>query len=158
MSDNAANVAHAFIAGLTVGGIAAAIAFGAVSCSEIDARQKRSASQREDLQLSLAPTSSALWGALVGSEMVERIAEALGEADAKDDPNLEISRLRTLTHAAANIFAHCMVESGVCCCGDDMKNHSDPMSCGHAPTDHGAYMVGLWLEEYAKSPHAGDEV
>lgn len=27
------------------------------------------------------------------------------------------------------------VASGVCCCGDSMENHADPMSCGHIPVD-----------------------
>ena len=35
---------------------------------------------------------------------------------------------------------------GVCCCGDDMKTHSDPMSCGHSPVDMGDYYAQSALE------------
>jgi hypothetical protein len=35
---------------------------------------------------------------------------------------------------------------GVCCCGDDMERHSDPMSCGHVPVDAGEYYHGKTIE------------
>ena len=35
---------------------------------------------------------------------------------------------------------------GVCCCGDSMDRHSDPMSCGHSPVDMGDYYAGQALE------------
>lgn len=35
---------------------------------------------------------------------------------------------------------------GVCCCGDSMDRHSDPMSCGHSPVDMGDYYAGKALE------------
>lgn len=34
---------------------------------------------------------------------------------------------------------HADMSDGVCCCGDSMEGHSDPMSCGHSPTDMGEY-------------------
>ena len=37
-------------------------------------------------------------------------------------------------------------EEGVCCCGDSMDRHSDPMSCGHSPVDMGDYYAGKALE------------
>ena len=40
-----------------------------------------------------------------------------------------------------NIAAHCAIEDGSCCCGDDMKNHPSPMNCGHTPVDHGSYVA-----------------
>jgi len=40
-------------------------------------------------------------------------------------------------------LAQCSVESGVCCCGDDMAKHSNPMNCGHSPVDSGAYYTEL---------------
>ena len=44
------------------------------------------------------------------------------------------------------LAAHCSIEEGVCCCGDDMKNHSVPMNCGHSPTDHGEYIAEMLVE------------
>ena len=37
------------------------------------------------------------------------------------------------------VAANCTIESGVCCCGDDMDRHGIPLDCGHSPVDHGAY-------------------
>jgi hypothetical protein len=39
------------------------------------------------------------------------------------------------------------VSSGVCCCGDDMEKHADPMSCGHAPVDQWDHSLSQWLKE-----------
>lgn len=35
---------------------------------------------------------------------------------------------------------------GVCCCGDDMDAHADPMFCGHSPVDAGHYYHGKAIE------------
>jgi hypothetical protein len=40
-----------------------------------------------------------------------------------------------------NIAHHCDITDGCCCCGEDMTNHSEPMSCGHSPVDHGSYVA-----------------
>jgi hypothetical protein len=37
------------------------------------------------------------------------------------------------------VSQHCTIEDGVCCCGEAMKGHANPMSCGHSPVDYGAY-------------------
>ena len=42
------------------------------------------------------------------------------------------------------------VSSGVCCCGESMDRHSDPMSCGHSPVDQWDWSLSLWLEEIGK--------
>jgi len=34
---------------------------------------------------------------------------------------------------------HADMSEGVCCCGDNMEGHSDPMNCGHSPVDMGEY-------------------
>lgn len=39
------------------------------------------------------------------------------------------------------------VQSGVCCCGDNMANHPEPMSCGHMAVDQWDYSLKLWCEE-----------
>lgn len=31
------------------------------------------------------------------------------------------------------------IKSGVCCCGDGMERHGNPMDCGHSPVDSGEY-------------------
>lgn len=61
----------------------------------------------------------------------------------------ERDRALRLVDGALSIFDQCAVEAGYCCCGDDMKNHSSPVSCGHSPVDQGEYAVNCWREEYA---------
>lgn len=58
-----------------------------------------------------------------------------------------IAELEGLVQQAEAIFTHCTVSDGVCCCGDSMENHSDPMWCGHSPVDHGGYVADGWLAE-----------
>ena len=38
------------------------------------------------------------------------------------------------------------IKSGVCCCGDDMARHSNPMDCGHSPVDSGEYYSAKTIE------------
>lgn len=52
-----------------------------------------------------------------------------------------------LLEAWINVATHCTIEEGVCCCGDDMDTHAEPMDCGHSPVDHGAYIVESLVEE-----------
>jgi len=42
------------------------------------------------------------------------------------------------------------VASGVCCCGDDMERHGNPMDCGHSPVDMWDYSVIGWREQLDK--------
>lgn len=58
----------------------------------------------------------------------------------------EVERLRGLTTEAIQLVENCSVETGVCCCGEDMERHSTPMNCGHTPTDMGAYQSLQWLD------------
>ena len=51
-------------------------------------------------------------------------------------------RIAALTEALEGCVAaieHADMADGVCCCGDMMEGHSDPMSCGHSPVDQGHY-------------------
>jgi len=41
-----------------------------------------------------------------------------------------------------NVYTHCTIEAGVCCCGDDMNGHQLAMDSNHMPLDHGAYIAG----------------
>lgn len=40
------------------------------------------------------------------------------------------------------------VQSGVCCCGDSMEGHANPMNCGHSPVDMWSYSVLGIREEF----------
>lgn len=42
------------------------------------------------------------------------------------------------------------VSSGVCCCGDDMERHANPMDCGHRPVDQWDHSVLCYAEEVAR--------
>ena len=61
----------------------------------------------------------------------DRIGELIAERDAAN----------ALLEAWVEVAEHCSIEEGVCCCGDNMNGHSHPMSCGHSPVDHGAYIA-----------------
>ena len=45
------------------------------------------------------------------------------------------------------------VSSGVCCCGEGMDRHSDPMSCGHSPRDQWDWSVQCLVEQAKKHDH-----
>ena len=57
----------------------------------------------------------------------------------------ENERLLGLVSSAESIFINCHTSAGVCCCGDNMDGHSDPMACGHSPVDMGEYSASQWL-------------
>ena len=71
----------------------------------------------------------------------------------------EIARLQARVEAAdrlAEALESCVAslgradaKEGVCCCGDSMDQHSDPMYCGHMPTDMGEYYAAQALEAAA---------
>lgn len=42
------------------------------------------------------------------------------------------------------------VESGVCCCGDSMREHPDPMWSGHTPVDMWDHSVQCYVDEHEK--------
>jgi len=78
----------------------------------------------------------------------EEIARLTAERDAAQSDAEALARkcavADALVEAAGcwlNIAAHCAIEDGSCCCGDDMKNHPSPMNCGHTPVDHGSYVA-----------------
>lgn len=56
-----------------------------------------------------------------------------------------------------SLIKYAQVNSGVCCCGDSMDNHSNPMHCGHTPTDMWDYSVYVLLEKYNENfGHLGE--
>ncbi len=89
-------------------------------------------------------------------KLVEAGAKCAAERDAQtaraDAADAEVARLkdenerlRSLVDSAHGIFANCEVSAGVCCCGENMDGHSNPMECGHSPVDMGDYSAGQWL-------------
>ena len=52
-----------------------------------------------------------------------------------------------LLEAWINVAAHCTIEEGVCCCGDNMDTHAKPINCGHSPVDRGVYIAEGLVEE-----------
>lgn len=58
----------------------------------------------------------------------------------------KVVAMRELVGGAQGILMNCDVETGICCCGDAMENHGNPMDCGHSPVDHGSYSAQQWLE------------
>ena len=58
---------------------------------------------------------------------------------AADQFEAELTRQRDLAVEALNawlgIASNCSIESGCCCCGESIENHSSPMMCGHSPVD-----------------------
>lgn len=81
-----------------------------------------------------------------------------GQDTAPADP-LADERVRKLVEAAKgwlDLATHCSIEEGVCCCGDSMQNHSNPMDCGHSPVDHGSY-IAMRLEKRTRAAIAAIE-
>jgi hypothetical protein len=74
-----------------------------------------------------------------------------GEADALAEHHALIEQQRdellTICKNAVGMLENCSVESGVCCCGDDMTRHGSPMACGHSPVDSGAHYAEQLLGE-----------
>ena len=62
---------------------------------------------------------------------------------------VEQHKVKVLTDALESwkgIAENCSIEAGYCCCGEDMKTHSHPMSCGHSPVDMGDGPVSNAME------------
>ena len=84
----------------------------------------------------------------------KRLMDAAGVADAIHEGIDRIEELEAklakavgLLEAWVNVATHCTIEDGVCCCGDNMDTHAEPMDCGHSPVDHGAYIANGLVEE-----------
>lgn len=59
-----------------------------------------------------------------------------------------VEKMRKLLDSANAIMANSNIECGVCCCGDNMKGHGNPMDCGHSPVDMASHSVYLWQKAY----------
>ena len=50
---------------------------------------------------------------------------------AKDNEALAVQHLEKLL----DVLQHCHIETGICCCGDNMEGHDPGYNCGHSPLD-----------------------
>ena len=78
-----------------------------------------------------------VWHSAEGIEATDGLTAYLRE----DAQSARILELEAALREWLSVYQHCSIETGVCCCGDNMANHSNPMDCGHSPTDHGAYFA-----------------
>ena len=63
----------------------------------------------------------------------------------------EVLRLRECLNNWIGIAGNCTIESGCCCCGESMDDHSHPMSCGHSPQDMADGAVNSAIEKTNKA-------
>ena len=56
-----------------------------------------------------------------------------------DPHDAQIATLVEALRGCITAIEHADMADGVCCCGDEMEGHSDPMDCGHTPTDRGEH-------------------
>lgn len=79
-----------------------------------------------------------------------KLALRTGEADAKTtiikELEAKLAKVVETLESWLELSMHCTIEEGVCCCGDSMDTHANPMDCGHVPVDHGAYVAMLLVE------------
>ena len=67
-------------------------------------------------------------------------ARYLAAIDVQPDPrDAQIAALVGALRGCITAIEHADMADGVCCCGDEMEGHSDPMDCGHTPTDRGEH-------------------
>jgi hypothetical protein len=81
-------------------------------------------------------------------EMV--VTTSYDELVISDDDARLIAAAPELLVALGNLLAtleHADLHDGVCCCGDPMEGHSNPMDCGHSPVDAGQYYGSLSIAE-----------
>ena len=75
-------------------------------------------------------------------------AKAAAQADyearilAALEPAPDLAELVEALEACVASLERADTAERVCCCGDSMDAHSDPMNCGHSPVDMGDYYAG----------------
>lgn len=88
----------------------------------------------------------------------EAILRAAWNTRTETQSQATIDELVGALKQAEAILHNCYVTEGVCCCGDDMERHANPMDCGHTPVDHGSYVANQWLEDHAALLAKTDEI
>ena len=93
---------------------------------------------RADIVQALTAESDRLKALVVsqGAQM-QRQSEA---AEAERD------RLREALEVCVASIEHADMSDGVCCCGEEIEGHSDPMHSGHTPVDMGEYHASLAIK------------
>lgn len=92
-------------------------------------------------------TDCAVWF----DERADHGAEAIAAWNTRaPDPRLaeveaERDGLLQLVKSANDIFQHCEVSVGYCCCGNPVESHG--YGDGHSPVDQGAYSTMQWQDE-----------
>jgi hypothetical protein len=84
------------------------------------------------------------------ADLIEELEERLKAAtdDAKEaeayaeELEAKLAKAVEALEGWLDVYTHCTIEDGACCCGDDMKNHSSPKHSNHMPLDHGAFVAG----------------
>jgi hypothetical protein len=85
----------------------------------------------------------------------EKYRDAYAECDkigtqAVRELEAKLAKAVEVLEAWGDVAVHCSIEEGVCCCGDNMENHTNPMDCGHTPLDHGTY-IAIQLAEKTRA-------
>lgn len=63
---------------------------------------------------------------------------------------MEKSNAHKLLENCLAVMENVSMESGVCCCGDEMEKHSNVFDSGHMPVDSGVYAAGSLIKEIKK--------
>ncbi|WP_313329432.1 hypothetical protein [Comamonas sp.] len=61
-----------------------------------------------------------------------------------------IQELESALQGTVDFLTHAPLETGICCCGDSMSQHGNPMDCGHSPVDSGGYAVSSHIDGLRK--------
>lgn len=77
--------------------------------------------------------------------LLKKANKDLGDLVRERDKQLAAAQARE--QQLRNLLEHAPVSSGVCCCGDSMDRHPDPMVCGHSPVDQWDWAVLSLLKE-----------
>lgn len=84
---------------------------------------------------------------------IDRSSDDEGHEELKEDLLKAaelVAKMRQLLESAEALLSNANCDVGICCCGDNMANHGNPMNCGHSPVDMGAYAAFQWLESYKR--------
>lgn len=98
---------------------------------------------------------------------MERIAQLESDlATAEQDSRQKQARIERLEAAVKEwrdrctkllaFIEHAPVDSGVCCCGEDMRNHDG--SIDHSPIDQWAWSVHCWSKEINEALKNTEEI
>ena len=97
------------------------------------------------------------WGVIMtDAELIEWLRKPYGDAvmeraaDRIEALTAKLAKAVEVLEAWGDVAVHCSIEEGVCCCGDNMENHTNPMDCGHTPLDHGTY-IAIQLAEKTRA-------